>query len=64
MLNTEKRISIVEGIHAIAEEFAVASEHKVYYSGLPYIRTEVSKKIKGELSLFIILAALVVVVIL
>jgi predicted RND superfamily exporter protein len=64
MLNTEKRIGIVESIHSTAQEFEDASGLKVYYSGLPYIRTEVSKKIKGELSLFIMLAALVVVVIL
>lgn len=64
LLNTEKRIEIVEGIHSIAKEFSLKTHLKLYYSGLPYIRTEVSKKIKRELSLFIFLAGLVVIIIL
>ena len=64
LLNTEKRIDIVEGIHNVIKTFEQESEIKVHYSGLPYIRTEVSKKIKHELNLFIFLAGLVVVIIL
>ena len=64
LLNTEKRIEIVEGIHSVIKNFEKESQLKVHYSGLPYIRTEVSKKIKHELNLFILLAGLVVVIIL
>lgn len=63
-LNTEDRVSIIENIHSSIQEFGEESQIKIHYSGLPYIRTEVSKKIKSELSLFIILAGLVVVLIL
>ena len=64
LLNTEKRIGIVENIHNYIKNFEKETELKVHYSGLPYIRTEVSKKIKNELSLFIMLAGLVVVIVL
>ena len=63
-LNTEERISIVENIHSKVKAFSDKTQLEVHYSGLPYIRTEVSKKIKHELSLFIILAGLVVVIVL
>lgn len=61
LLNTEKRITIVETIHELIKAFSAETQLEVHYSGLPYIRTEVSKKIKDELSLFIILAGLVVI---
>lgn len=64
LLNTEERIEIIEGIHDVIKEFGEESGLVIHYSGLPYIRTEVSKKIKHELSLFILLAGLVVVIIL
>ncbi len=64
LLNTEKRIGIVEDIHNYIKDFEEQTQIKVHYSGLPYIRTEVSKKIKNELSLFLILAGLVVVIVL
>ena len=64
LLNTEDRIEIIEAIHNVIKKFQAETNLKVHYSGLPYIRTEVSKKIKHELSLFIILAGLVVVIVL
>ncbi len=64
LLNTEARVQIVEDIHNVAEAFAQKTKLKVHYSGLPYIRTQITKKVKGELSLFIILAGLVVILIL
>ncbi len=64
LLNTPKRISIVENIHEHLKKFGAETQLEVHYSGLPYIRTEISKKIKKELSLFLILAGLVVVIVL
>ncbi len=64
LLNTPKRISIVENIHNHIKKFGSDTQLEVHYSGLPYIRTEISKKIKKELSLFLILAGLVVVIVL
>ncbi len=63
-LNTEERVHIIEQIHERAELFSQSQNNKLYYSGLPYIRTEVSKKVKKELSMFIGLAGLVVLIIL
>jgi len=63
-LNTENRIEIVENIHQCIRQFSQETKIEVHYSGLPYIRTEISKKIKRELSLFIILAGLVVIIVL
>ncbi|HPW66646.1 MAG TPA: MMPL family transporter, partial [Salinivirgaceae bacterium] len=64
LLNTEKRIGIVDNVHKIADEFAEKHNVELHYSGLPYIRTEISKKIKEEIKLFIVLAFLVTATIL
>ena len=54
--NREKLIfSIKDLVDAYADEF----QTKVYYSGLPYIRTVDSIKVKNEISLFIIFTLLI-----
>lgn len=58
MFNSERRGDVVERIVAHAEVFA--DEHmKVYYSGLPFIRTVSMKMVRSEMLLFVALAALV-----
>jgi hypothetical protein len=64
LLNTKERIGIIDNIHSIANEFAEKHNVQFHYSGLPYIRTEISKKVKDELKMFIILAFLVTALIL
>ncbi len=64
ILNTAKRIPIIDNIHSLVEEFAQNNHLKVHYSGLPYIRTKISEKVKKELSLFLILAAVAVITVL
>jgi len=59
LLDTKERIDIIENVYTIVEEFEKEHNIKFYYSGLPYIRTETSKMIKGELKMFIILTVLV-----
>ncbi len=64
VLNSEKRLEVVDDIHAIADQFAKKYNLNLEYSGLPYLRTEITKKIKFELGIFMILAFLVTSIIL
>lgn len=64
VLNTEERLDIVDSIHARAKVFAELHNVELEYSGLPYVRTEISKKIKNELGMFMVLAFLVTALIL
>ncbi|HON19436.1 MAG TPA: efflux RND transporter permease subunit, partial [Salinivirgaceae bacterium] len=59
LLNISERISIINNVHRIAQKYSDELNIKFYYSGLPYIRTEISKKIKAELGMFVFLAFLV-----
>ncbi len=64
LLNTKERVDIIDNIHNIADHFAAKHNVEFHYSGLPYIRTEISKKIKEELKMFVVLAFLVTALIL
>lgn len=59
VLDTKERIPLVTGIKALIDKFGEKHQLKLHYSGLPYIRTAISQKIKSELNMFIILALLV-----
>ncbi len=59
LFNSEDRGNSVEQIVDMMDKFSEQTGIKTYVSGLPFIRTEMTTKIKGELQLFIILAALV-----
>ena len=63
-LDSKKRIKLVGDIKQIVDQYAEKYNIKLYYSGLPYIRTQISKKIKSELKIFILLAVLVCSIIL
>ena len=58
LFNSEDRGDAIEQVQKRVEEFAQNHMH-TYYSGLPFIRTVVSNRIKGELKMFVILAALI-----
>jgi predicted RND superfamily exporter protein len=58
-LNSARRLTIVQDIKDIAEEFAAKHNTELHYSGMPYIRTVNMKKISGEMQLFMGLAVLV-----
>ncbi len=58
-LNSSRRIAIVEDIVSLANEFAVKHKTELHYSGMPFIRTTIMKKISGEMKLFMGLAVLV-----
>lgn len=63
-LNSKSRIAIVARIKALADAFAKEHNLELHYSGMPYIRTAIMQKVSGEMSLFMGLAALVMVIIL
>jgi len=59
ILNTGKRQVIIKDIKALTDKFSVATNIKLYYSGLPYIRTITVVKVVAEAKFFIILALIV-----
>lgn len=59
LFNSENRGNSVQDIDATVAAFEADTGIKTYLSGLPYIRTEMTDKVKAELRLFILLAAAV-----
>ena len=64
MISTKERIPLMEKIVETCEVYSNSTGNKLRYSGLPYIRITVGEMIRGEMYLFIILAALVTAIIL
>lgn len=64
VLNSVDRIQIVKDILLITEKFAQNHQLKLHYSGMPYIRSYVMKRVSGEMGLFLALAVLVTAIIL
>lgn len=58
-VNTKERLGIVAAIRERGEAFAKQTGIDVHFSGLPAIRTEVTKRVSGEMKLFMALAAVV-----
>lgn len=58
VFNSEKRIVAIPQIHQLIADFE-AEHYDIYVSGLPFIRSVISNKVKDELSLFVVLAVLV-----
>lgn len=63
-LNTKNRLAIVDSIKAKTEIFAKKHRIEPHYSGLPFIRTGVARKIANEMFMFLGLAVLVTALIL
>lgn len=59
VLNSKKRQVVIKDIKALTDKFSVATNIKLYYSGLPYIRTVTVEKVTEEAKFFIILALIV-----
>ncbi|MGZ4078365.1 MAG: efflux RND transporter permease subunit, partial [Bacteroidia bacterium] len=60
-LNSKNRLDIVKRIKALGDSYAKENDLEIHYSGLPYIRSEYMRNVKGELSLFMALAFLVTI---
>ena len=63
-IDSKNRFKLIGEITNICEKFHNKHNIKVHYSGLPYIRTITSQKIKNELYLFTFLALLIASIIL
>jgi len=64
VLNSVDRIQIVKDILSSTEKFEQNHQLKLHYSGMPYIRSYVMKRVSGEMGLFMALAVLVTAIIL
>ncbi|MFL5765862.1 MAG: efflux RND transporter permease subunit [Bacteroidia bacterium] len=63
-LNTKNRLSIVDSIRLKVDKFVAETGIKVHYSGMPFIRTAVARKVQNEMTLFMVLAFIVTAIIL
>ena len=63
-LNTKSREDLVKDLTTTIKHFSKENNFDVHYSGLPYIRTTISQKVRKELVLFIFAALFVSAVIL
>lgn len=59
VLNTKNRVALIHEIEDALNVFSETYDIKLYYSGLPYIRTITSETIQKELVLFTFLALLI-----
>jgi predicted RND superfamily exporter protein len=57
--SSEDRVQVLDEIELVVSEFTKTTGLQVHFSGLPYIRTVQTAKIKQELGMFVGLAALV-----
>lgn len=64
VLNSKERIPVINSIVAKSQEFSKKHNIELHYSGLPYIRTVISKKVSNEFALFLGLSILVAALIL
>lgn len=63
-LNDKSRVALVLEMKEIIDAYAAKNQVEIHFSGLPYIRTLTSEKIKHELNLFVILSLIIAVFIL
>ena len=63
-INNKNRITLVREIKALGEKYTKRTGHALHYSGMPFIRTELTAQVTNELVIFLILAILVTSVIL
>ncbi len=63
-LNTKSRIDIIKQIREYADAFGSQFKLDLHYSGMPFIRTAISRKIAHELVLFLCLALAVTAIVL
>ena len=62
-LNDRSREGLIMDIKSMIDTYRDNTKSEVHYSGLPYIRTVVTQKVKSELILFIILSLIIALLI-
>lgn len=63
-LNDKGRLVVVDNIVARANAYAGKTGHQLHFSGLPYIRTVMARKVQNELFLFVFLSILIAAIVL
>ncbi len=58
-VNTARRIAIVDSVKKQMDAFGAKHHVTMHYSGMPYIRTIISRKIMNEMTMFLVLAIVV-----
>jgi len=56
LINSKDRLRLIREIKAVVDRFSQKYHLDIHYSGLPYIRTLVAKKLEDEMKLFVVLA--------
>ncbi len=64
VMNSPKRVQLVEDILKITHRFTDKHSVRMHYSGMPYIRVINAENIKGEMYMFIALSLLITAIIL
>jgi predicted RND superfamily exporter protein len=64
VLNTKNRVALIHEIESTLNKFSEQYDIRLYYSGMPYIRTITSEKIQNELVLFVFLSLVMASIIL
>jgi hypothetical protein len=52
-INNKSRITLVKNIKKLGDDYAQRTKHPVHYSGMPFIRTELTAQVTNELILFL-----------
>jgi hypothetical protein len=63
-LNSSRRLEIVDSVKMYCDAFSKKHNTEMHFSGMPYIRSAVMKKVQGEMKLFSLLAILVTAIVL
>lgn len=58
-LNSGKRIGLTQDIMAAGEAFTEYTNIKLYYAGMPFIRSVIAGQVKDELQMFLVFSALI-----
>lgn len=61
-LNSARRIAIVDEIRTLSDAFSAESGIRLHFSGMPYIRTVIMKKVTSEMTVFMLLAVVVMAI--
>lgn len=62
ILNSSKRVPLTNDIMALGEAFTQKTGVRLHYAGVPFVRSILSTKVRGELELFLILSVVVTIV--
>ena len=58
-LNSDKRIGLTEDIMTAGKLFTKHTDVRLYYAGMPFVRSVIAGKVKEELQLFLVISALI-----